>query len=214
MIQRVASYIDEPLADGNDLLASRYRWLFESSPGRKQNSVALHLTQLTTPLGLMVAGVSAQGVCLLEFLNRIHLEKGIRELQQLLGAVLVPEPTVLSAQLQEEVQAYFAGTRTTFSVPLHTPGSLFSQAVWQRLQEIPYGTTCSYQEQAARMGNPRAIRAMAAANGRNRLAILIPCHRVISSHGAMTGYAAGVAKKKWLLQHERNHSAIPAGQLL
>ncbi|WP_082116294.1 methylated-DNA--[protein]-cysteine S-methyltransferase [Hymenobacter terrenus] len=213
MINNITATPSRPLVGEEDLLASRYRWLFESPPCGQKASAALHLTPLPTPLGLMVAGVPVEGVCLLEFMNRIHLEKEIQELQHMLAAALVPAPTVLSGQLEEEVQEYFAGTRKIFSVPLHTPGTLFSQSVWQHLQRIPYGTTCSYQEQAARMGNSRAIRAIAAANGRNRLAILIPCHRVVGSNGAMTGYAAGVDKKKWLLQHERSHSPTPGGQL-
>ncbi|HKG07596.1 MAG TPA: methylated-DNA--[protein]-cysteine S-methyltransferase, partial [Pedobacter sp.] len=100
-----------------------------------------------------------------------------------------------------------------FSVPLHTPGNEFSQAVWKTLQEIPYGETISYKEQAALMKNPKAIRAIASTNGRNRLAIIVPCHRVIGSNGSMTGYAAGVDKKKWLLKFESSHSAVPEGRL-
>src|SRR5690606_28450479 len=99
------------------------------------------------------------------------------------------------------------------SVPLHTLGNEFSQSVWKALQEIPYGKTTSYKKQSEMMNNPKAIRAIASTNGRNRLAIIIPCHRVIGSNGALKGYAAGLEKKKWLLKFELEHSEKEEGFL-
>src|SRR5690606_5420526 len=116
-----------------------------------------------------------------------------------------------SDQLEQELKEYFDGKRKEFSVPLHMPGNEFSQTVWQTLQKIPYGKTWTYKEQAELMKRPKAIRAIASTNGRNRLAILVPCHRVIGSDGSMTGYAAGVERKKWLLRFEREHSEVEAG---
>lgn len=168
---------------------------------------------LSTPLGPMFAGATSEGVCFLEFTNRIRLEKEFEELKRLLNAEMVPGRNRHLDQLETELREYFEGKRKSFSVALHTPGNEFSQAVWQSLQQIPYGSTCSYKEQAERMNNPKAIRAIASTNGRNRLAIIIPCHRVIGSNGTMTGYAGGIDKKKWLLQFERSHSAIPDGYL-
>ncbi len=171
------------------------------------------MTELSTPLGLMLAGATSKGVCLLEFTNRIRLEEEFIELQRLLDADMVVGRNAHLDQLENELTEYFVGNRKTFSVPLHTPGNDFSQTVWKTLQQIPYGKTCSYKEQAEMMNNPKAIRAIASTNGRNRLAIIVPCHRVIGSDGKMTGYAAGIDKKKWLLQFERNNSEIEEGYL-
>ena len=173
----------------------------------------INMTEFSTPLGPMLAGATSMGVCLLEFTNRIRLEKEFSELQRLLNATMQPGRNQHLDQLESELNEYFEGKRKSFSVPLHTPGNEFAQSVWKTLQEIPYGKTCSYKEQAEMMNNPKAIRAIASTNGRNRLAIIIPCHRVIGSDGNMTGYAAGIDKKKWLLKFERENSGIPEGSL-
>lgn len=171
------------------------------------------MTTFDTPLGPMLAGATIEGICILEFKNRIRLEKEIADLQKLLDATVVFGKTGHLELVEKELNEYFAGKRKIFSVPLHMPGNEFAKSVWKALQEIPYGKTCSYKDQADRMNNPKAIRAIASTNGRNRLAIIIPCHRVIGSNGSMTGYAAGVDKKKWLLKFERENSAIPEGSL-
>jgi AraC family transcriptional regulator, regulatory protein of adaptative response / methylated-DNA-[protein]-cysteine methyltransferase len=173
----------------------------------------INMTEFSTPLGPMLAGATLEGICLLEFTNRIRLEKEFSELQRLLNATMQPGRNQHLDQLEKELKEYFEGTRKSFSVPLHTPGNEFAQTVWKTLQEIPYGKTCSYKEQAEMMKNPKAIRAIASTNGRNRLAIIIPCHRVIGSDGNMTGYAAGIDKKKWLLKFERENSGVPEGSL-
>ena len=185
----------------------------QTSPFHSKGSVVISIMQITTPLGLMLAGTTSEGVCLLEFTNRIRLDREFSELQKILNAVMEPGRNQYSNQLEKELNEYFEGKRKTFSVPLHIPGTGFSQSVWEMLQKIPYGKTCSYKEQAEMLNNPKAIRAIASANGRNRLAILIPCHRVIGSDGNLTGYAAGLEKKKWLLDFERNNSAPAAGCL-
>lgn len=108
--------------------------------------------------------------------------------------------------LIEQLKEYFEGTRKVFSVPLVTPGTDFQQAVWKELMKIPYGTTRSYLEQSVALGKPDSIRAVANANGMNRISIIIPCHRVIGSDGHLTGYGGGLKRKKWLLDHEKRHS--------
>jgi len=173
----------------------------------------IHMTEFETPLGLMLAGATSKGICVLEFSNRIRLEKEFSDLQKLLNAVMLPGRNHHLDQLENELKEYFDGSRKTFTVPLHIPGNEFSQSVWKTLQEIPYGKTCSYKEQADMMNNPKAIRAIAATNGKNRLAIIIPCHRVIGSNGSMTGYAGGIDKKIWLLRFERGNSGIADGTL-
>lgn len=180
---------------------------------RNDSTNEILMAEFSSPLGPMLACATNKGVCVLEFINRIKLEKELRDLQALLNGIIAPGKNKHLEQLEAELQEYFAGTRKEFTVPLHTPGNDFAQSVWKTLQQIPYGTTCSYKEQAELMKNPKAIRAIASTNGRNRLAIIIPCHRVIGSNGSMTGYAAGVDKKKWLLKFEREHSELPAGNL-
>lgn len=101
-----------------------------------------------------------------------------------------------------QLAEYFQGSRKEFTVPVNPAGTEFQQRVWKQLQTVPFGKTRTYQSQAKEMGDVKAIRAVAAANGQNPIAIIIPCHRIIGSDGSLTGYAGGVQKKEWLLQHE------------
>ncbi len=101
-----------------------------------------------------------------------------------------------------QLQEYFEGKRHTFSLPLNPQGTDFQKKVWETLQHIPYGKTTSYLELTKTLGDVKAIRAVAAANGKNPLWVVIPCHRVIGSDGSLTGYAGGLHRKKWLLNHE------------
>jgi methylated-DNA-[protein]-cysteine S-methyltransferase len=102
----------------------------------------------------------------------------------------------------KQLDEYFAGERKEFELPIKQAGSDFQQSVWQQLLTIPYGKTISYGQQAKLMNNPLGIRAIAAANGKNNLWVVVPCHRVIGSDGSLTGYAGGLWRKKWLLAHE------------
>jgi methylated-DNA-[protein]-cysteine S-methyltransferase len=102
-----------------------------------------------------------------------------------------------------QLEEYFAGTRTDFDLPLELTGTRFQVAVWSALRDIPYGATASYGEIADVIGRPDAVRAVGAANGRNPISIIVPCHRVIGSDGSLTGYGWGVDRKSWLLEHER-----------
>ncbi|HEY1022982.1 MAG TPA: methylated-DNA--[protein]-cysteine S-methyltransferase [Flavisolibacter sp.] len=104
-----------------------------------------------------------------------------------------------------QLDEYFSGKRKTFDLPLAQPGTPFQQKVWDLLYQIPYGKTMSYQQLATQYGDLKAIRAVASANGKNNLAIIIPCHRVIGSNRSLTGYAGGLWRKKWLLEHEAKH---------
>jgi len=113
---------------------------------------------------------------------------------------------VVTSQLAE----YFAGTRQTFDLPLAPVGTEFQLAVWQQLRAIPYGETFTYGEVALRLGNPRAVRAVGLANGRNPLSIVVPCHRVIGANGAMTGFGGGIERKEFLLGLENARAVRPA----
>jgi methylated-DNA-[protein]-cysteine S-methyltransferase len=102
----------------------------------------------------------------------------------------------------EQMIEYFNGKRTTFDIPVHQKGTDFQQKVWSELLNINYGRTISYMDLAKRLGDPKAIRAAAATNGKNHICIVVPCHRVIGTNASLTGYAGGLWRKKWLLQHE------------
>jgi methylated-DNA-[protein]-cysteine S-methyltransferase len=114
----------------------------------------------------------------------------------------------LFVELRNQLTEYFAGERHEFDVPLRLVGTPFQQQVWQQLTRIPYGTTITYAELARRIGSPAASRAVGAANGRNPISILVPCHRVVGSSGNLTGYAGGVDKKEWLLGMEREAAGV------
>lgn len=107
----------------------------------------------------------------------------------------------------DQLNEYFSGKRKTFDLPLNQEGTQFQQQVWQLLLQIPFGKTISYHQLATQYGDLKAIRAVASANGKNNLAIIVPCHRVIGSNQSLTGYAGGLWRKKWLLEHETKHHA-------
>jgi methylated-DNA-[protein]-cysteine S-methyltransferase len=119
----------------------------------------------------------------------------------------------LLARASEQLAEYFIGTRTIFDLPLRPSGTAFQRQAWNALLDIPYGSTTSYGEQARRIGKPDAVRAIGAANGRNPIGIVIPCHRVIGANGSLTGYGGGLETKAWLLRHEgAAHEAHSGGQ--
>jgi len=185
----------------NDLSA-RVRSILGEQPEASGEKADLHIVQLPTPLCPMAACASSRGVCLLEFTDNRRLERELHDLVKRLNAVILTGTNPHLDQLQNELQAYFAGQLKEFTVPLHTPGTEFQEAAWKILQDIPYGETRSYKQQAIAVGNPQAVRAVAAANGQNRVSIVIPCHRVIGADGSLTGYGGGLDRKKWLLDHE------------
>lgn len=108
--------------------------------------------------------------------------------------------------VKEQLAAYFAGDLTKFDLPLAPEGTEFQKQAWRALRKIPYGETVSYGEQARRIGQPAAFRAVGTANGQNPISIIVPCHRVIGANGSLTGYGGGLPRKRWLLAHEATHS--------
>ena len=129
-------------------------------------------------------------------------EKGLAEIKVLEKNIPFG---IISETLKDAVnqfREYFEGKRQDFDLKLNPSGTEFQQKVWKALLEIPYGKTVSYMELSKRLGDPKAIRAVAAANGKNPLWIVVPCHRVIGSNGDLVGYAGGLHRKKWLLEHE------------
>lgn len=163
------------------------------------------IQRFTTTLGPMFVCATERGVCLLEFTDRRMLETEFRDLQRLLNARIISGENSHTRQAEKEISEYFSGTRQQFELTLDAPGSDFQRSVWQGLRAIPYGQTSHYQALSGQIGKPNAVRAVAAANGANRIAIVIPCHRVIGKDGAMIGYGGGIARKEWLIEHERKH---------
>ncbi|WP_433735704.1 bifunctional transcriptional activator/DNA repair enzyme AdaA [Pseudomonas putida] len=175
---------------------------FHITPGRTANSEPLLFTRLTTPLGPMIAMAERRGLVLLEFLDQSSLSREIEVLQNRHGYAVAPGHNRHLRQIEEELAAYFAGKLTEFNVALHMPGSEFSCQVWAELKKIPYGQTTTYGAIASLLGKPGASRAVGLANGHNRLAIVVPCHRVIGADGSLTGYAGGQPRKAFLLRLE------------
>ena len=157
---------------------------------------------LPSPLGKIIVCATEQGLCLLEFVGSKRIEREQQDLQRLLQRPLVVGDNIHLQQTEAELGEYFSGCRQQFSVALHTPSTPFQAAVWQALQTIPYGKTVSYQEQANRIGKPTAVRAVANANGANRVSIIIPCHRVIRESGIIGGYRWQRGRKMAILAHE------------
>jgi AraC family transcriptional regulator, regulatory protein of adaptative response / methylated-DNA-[protein]-cysteine methyltransferase len=172
------------------------------------------ITKIVTELGTMIAGAVDEGICLLEFSDRRMLNTEYKDLERYLKTKVIEGENTHFATIRKQLTEYFEGSRKEFSVPLVTPGTPFQQAVWKELMNIPYGTTRSYHQQSVALGNPGSIRAVAHANGMNRISIIIPCHRVIGSDGNLTGYGGGLKRKRWLLDHEKKYSGIAVDQLL
>lgn len=166
---------------------------------------------LPTPLGPMLAGTTDDGICLLEFTDRPMLLTQLKVLERRLGRPLVagrhPLLDVLATQLDE----YFAGRRVSFELPTIAPGTAFQERVWATLRGIPAGGTISYEELAERAGRPGAQRAAGTANGANRLALVVPCHRVVRKSGETGNYGGGRWRKAWLLAHEARMAGAGLG---
>lgn len=142
----------------------------------------------------------------------IGSSQGLRELRWSCDGLELDEPCDVLDEAAQQLSDYFAGTRRSFSVPLDLVGTPFQLKAWRALAEIPYGTTVSYAGQARRIGRPTAIRAVGAANGRNPVAIFLPCHRIIGSDGSLTGFGGGLERKRYLLEHEASASSAPRGR--
>ena len=195
-----------PYGSAEEALADGFRPCLRCRPLPERLVVA---ATLDTPLGPMLAAATDAGVCLLEFFDRRMLRTQLAILERRLGRV-VPGRHGHLERLQAQLAEYFAGTRREFSVPLLAPGSPFEHRVWDKLREIPAGETRSYDALAIALGRPGAARAVGRANGRNRLAIVIPCHRVIGADGGLTGYGGGLWRKQALLDLEGVAIALSA----
>jgi AraC family transcriptional regulator of adaptative response/methylated-DNA-[protein]-cysteine methyltransferase len=185
--------------------ADSFKKTAEFAPSKSQSNHLISTTRILTPLGPMLAGATDEGICLLEFVDRRMLETQLSRLNKLLKARIVPGFHEHFDQLNQQLEEYFSGKRRVFDLPLVLPGTPFQKRVWAGLQTIPYGCTRSYKEQAKIIDAPLAARAVAKANGDNRLAILIPCHRIIGSNGELVGYGGGLSRKQYLLKLESEY---------
>jgi AraC family transcriptional regulator, regulatory protein of adaptative response / methylated-DNA-[protein]-cysteine methyltransferase len=174
------------------------------------------VTWIESPLGPLVAAAAGDALVLLEFTERRMLDAQFRTLRKYFRSPIIPGDNEVLRKLRMELVEYFAGKRRSFTVPVRMPGSAFQQNVWQALRRIPYGRSISYQELAARVGSPRAMRAVGRTNGLNRIAVVVPCHRVVAKDGSLSGYGGGIWRKQALLELERGErrydgSDSPAG---
>lgn len=179
-----------------------FKTIFGVSPKKGKGQNIIDLKRMETPLGTMIACATNKGICLLEFTDRKMLETELKSIARLLNATIIQGNNKHFDDLESQLNEYFLGKRRTFTIPLHTPGTVFQNKVWTALQAIPYGQAKSYKEQAIAMESPESVRAAAHASGMNRISIIIPCHRVIGSDGQLTGYGGGLWRKKYLLDWE------------
>lgn len=189
--------------------ASGFRAAFAKTFGTapaKSNSSPLFIEWFSTPLGPMFAVCDEAHLYMLEFTVRKNMTRGFEKLRKVHKRAVIPGRTAITEQIAAELKSYFEGTLTTFKTPLAPTGTEFQNSVWKALQDIPYGESCAYADLAIAIGNEKAVRAVASSNANNGLALIIPCHRVIAKGGGLGGYAGGLDKKRWLLDHEKRHS--------
>ena len=185
---------------------SSFKNIFKKSATKTEHQNIINIVRFSTPLGPMFACATKDGICLLEFTNRKMLETEFKDLKKKFNAIILPGVNKHLIQLEKEIREYFSAKRKTFTVSLDVYGTAFQKNVWKILQQIPYGQTWSYEHQALKLTKPLAVRAVASANGYNRISIIIPCHRVIGKNGSLTGYGGGLERKKWLLEFEQKNS--------
>lgn len=147
-----------------------------------------HIQQFDTPLGIMEIEATDSAVLSIHFVDRTR----------------TANPNSITQLVKKQLEEYYDGEREAFDLPLSPSGTEFQQTVWNALSIIGFGKTCSYSDIAHQIKNPKAVRAVGSANGKNPLTIVVPCHRVIGSNGSLTGYASGTERKQWLLNHEAN----------
>jgi AraC family transcriptional regulator, regulatory protein of adaptative response / methylated-DNA-[protein]-cysteine methyltransferase len=180
--------------------------LFGDPPGAARGRDCVVLSWLPSPLGPLVVGATSDGVCLLEFSEPQRLEAQLAAVRKTFRTPVVPGSNEHLDKLKQELEGYFAGLLRQFSVPLIYPGTDFQRRVWGQLLKIPYAETRSYEDIAVAVGQPKAVRAVGRTNGMNRIAIVIPCHRVVNKGGQLGGYGGGLRRKQFLLDLERRSS--------
>lgn len=205
-IQKGESVTETAFDSGYESLSGfteSFKNVFGVSPKNSKHQKIIDLKRIETPLGTMYAAATESGICMLEFSDRKMLETELKHLSKSLNANIIQGESPFFEILEKELSEYFEGNRTEFTVPLDFVGSDFQKSVWEILMKIPYGQTWSYAKQAEILGDKNKVRAVANANGMNKISILIPCHRVIGSDGNLTGYGGGIWRKQKLLELEK-----------
>ncbi len=169
----------------------------------EQEDRVIHIQKYHSPCGDMLLGSFRERLCLCDWVNGRHRKATVRRVGRTLRARFEETGSDVIKETEKQLDEYFAGKRKTFEIPLLFAGTDFQKVVWQKLLEIPYGKTISYGELARMLGQPKAVRAVANANGANAISIIAPCHRVIGSDHSLTGYGGGLDVKKFLLELER-----------
>lgn len=177
----------------------------EASRSDKDDKI-FSISYLETQIGPMVAIADEAALYLLEFADRHNLKQQIESLKVTIPPIATSKITAPIESIALELDSYFRGELREFKTSIKLCGTAFQHLVWQELISTPYAETRSYQAQARAIGKDTACRAVARANGANRLSIIVPCHRIISSDGSFGGYSSGIARKKWLIAHEKKHS--------
>jgi AraC family transcriptional regulator, regulatory protein of adaptative response / methylated-DNA-[protein]-cysteine methyltransferase len=185
---------------------------FGTAPGDARDADCIRVTWLESTLGPLLAAANSRAVVLLEFTERRMLEAQFDTLRRRFRAPIVPGDNPHLAKLRQELEEYFAGKRTRFTVPLNYPGTPFQQKVWDELLRIPYGETRSYEDIARSVGSASAVRAVGQTNGLNRICVVIPCHRVVNKDGKLGGYGGGLWRKQALLSLEQGQRQIDVGE--
>ncbi len=207
---RVGSDLDDVVFDHGYESHSGFRDAFAKtfgrSPGRARATECIEVDLVETPLGPLVVGATSSALCLVEFATRRMLATQVDVLRRRFGAAVVPGRNDVVARAARELGEYFAGARRRFDVPVAAPGTPFQERVWATVCAIPFGSTRSYEAIAHDVGRPGAVRAVGTANGANRVAIVIPCHRVCRKSGDLGGYGGGRWRKQALLDLERRHA--------
>ena len=205
-LQQGENVLDVALDNGYESLSSfndSFKNVFGVSPKNSKMEKIVDLKRIETPLGTMIACANENGICMLEFSDRKALPTELKEISKHFDANIVQGENPHFKTLEKELEEYFEGKLKDFTVPLAPVGTDFQKKVWKILRTIPYGTTRTYQQQADILGNPKAVRAVANANGLNKISIIIPCHRVIGRNGTLTGYGGGIWRKQKLLELEK-----------
>lgn len=176
---------------------------FGDAPQKSRTAVTFAMDWIDTPIGPMLAIADNRHLHMLEFVERKSLQSHVDRYRKHFNATVLPGDTPALQLIRRELKDYFAGKQLTFKSKIADAGTEFQQTVWDELRRIPPGETRSYLDVSHSIGRPTAMRAVANANRLNRCAIILPCHRVIGSDGTLTGYAGGLWRKQWLLDHER-----------
>jgi AraC family transcriptional regulator, regulatory protein of adaptative response / methylated-DNA-[protein]-cysteine methyltransferase len=213
---REGSDLDDVVLDHGYESHSGFREAFAQTfgrpPGKSRQTDCVVTTWIDSPLGPLMTAATAEGICLLEFTDRNRLETQLAALQKLHQCAIVPGESKILDQLKEELAQYFAGTRKQFTVPLVYRGTPFQLRVWNALRQIPYGETRSYIDLARDIDAPNASRAVGHTNGLNRVAIVIPCHRVVNKNGELGGYGGGLWRKRLLLDLEQTGKLLDSSR--